>query len=155
MSHPLAWFITWTTYGTWLHGDARGSFVDGKYQPPSAELERANRSAMTGEVIQLTSHQRSLVDAVLVNECQAQGWDLQAGNVRTNHVHVVVSAACDGKVIRTRLKALASKALSDDANLPMSDDNGRKRWWTEKGNIVPVEDERSLDAICVYARELQ
>ena len=24
---PLAYFITFTTYGTWLHGDSRGSMV--------------------------------------------------------------------------------------------------------------------------------
>ena len=26
MKFPLAYLITWTTYGTWLHGDDRGSF---------------------------------------------------------------------------------------------------------------------------------
>jgi hypothetical protein len=25
----LAYFITWTTYGTWLHGDARGWIMSG------------------------------------------------------------------------------------------------------------------------------
>jgi hypothetical protein len=24
MSEPLAYFLTWTTYGTWLPGDSRG-----------------------------------------------------------------------------------------------------------------------------------
>jgi hypothetical protein len=57
--------------------------------------------------------------------------------------------------VRTRLKALASKALSDDAGLPMAGENGRKRWWTEKGNVVPIEDERSLEGATVYVRDLQ
>ena len=28
--YPLAWFITWTTYGTWLPGDDRGWTERGK-----------------------------------------------------------------------------------------------------------------------------
>jgi len=155
MDYPVAWFITWTTYGTWLHGDARGSFQNRTYLPPDAELERANRAAMTEEVVYLTEQQRALVDAVLIAECQAQGWELHARNVRTNHVHLVVSAARSGSFVRTRLKALASRALSDDVGLPMAGDNGRKRWWTEKGNIVPIDNEKSLEETTVYVRDLQ
>ncbi len=34
-------FITWTTYGTWLPGDARGWRAKvGGYQLPDSELER-------------------------------------------------------------------------------------------------------------------
>ena len=29
---PIAYFITWTTYGTWLPGDERGSWHRGQYQ---------------------------------------------------------------------------------------------------------------------------
>jgi hypothetical protein len=74
--------------------------------------------------------------------------------VRTNHVHVVVSAGRPGTFVRSRLKALA-KALSDNAGLPRAGNNGRKRWWTEKGNIVPVESEQSLEEATVYVRDLQ
>jgi len=155
MDHPIAWFVTWTTYGTWLHGDARGSFLDRTYLPPDPEREAANRRAMTGEVVYLTEHRRALVDAALVAECQAQGWELHARNVRTNHAHVVVSAERSGKFVRTHLKALASKVLSDDAGLPMAGHNGRKRWWTEKGNVVPIENEKSLEEAIVYVRDLQ
>jgi hypothetical protein len=155
MDFPLAWFITWTTYGTWLHGDARGSFLDQSYVPADPDLERINRAQMTGEAISLTEVQRAIVDDVLVRECASQGWRLHARNVRTNHVHLVVAAARAGTWIPSRLKALAATALSDDAGLPMADGNGRKRWWTEKGNVVPIEDERALDAAIVYVNELQ
>src|SRR5438067_736334 len=103
--HPLAWFITWTTYGTWLHGDARGSFRDRTYLLPDRNLEEANRSEMTGDLVFLTDRQRTLIDAALVSECLAQGWQLHARNVRTNHVHVVVSASRAGTFVRSRLKA--------------------------------------------------
>jgi REP element-mobilizing transposase RayT len=155
MSYPMAWFITWTTYGTWLHGDARGSFLNQTYLPPDPEMEEANLSQMTGDAVCLTDQQRAIVDTTLVNECLAQGWQLHARNVRTNHVHLVVSAARPGTFVRTRLKALAAKALSDDADLPMAGSNGRKRWWTEKGNILAVEDEKSLEGITVYVHQSQ
>ena len=149
------WLLTWTTYGTWLHGDARGSFLGRTFPSPDPDREQANRSAMPGDVVYLTDHQRAIVDATLVNECLAQDWHLYAYNVRTNHLHVVVSAGRTGTFVRTRLEALASKALSDDAGLPMAGDNGRKRWWTEKGNIVPIETEKALEGSTVYVRELQ
>jgi REP element-mobilizing transposase RayT len=155
MSYPIAWFITWTTYGTWLHGDPRGSFRDRTYLPPHPEIEKANRSALTGDIVYLTDRQRAIVDAALVNECSAQGWHIHAGNVRTNHVHLVVSAARPGTFVRSRLKALAAKALSDNADLPMAGDNGRKRWWTEKGNINPIETEKALEETTVYVRDFQ
>jgi hypothetical protein len=155
MVYPMAWYITWTTYGTWLHGDSRGSYLDRQYLPPDRELEESMRSELSGEKIFLTESQRALVDAALVKECAEQGWILHARNVRTNHVHVVVSASRSGKFVRARLKAIASGALSDDEGLPMAGDDGRKRWWTEKGNIVPVETERALEETNVYVRDMQ
>jgi hypothetical protein len=39
--HNRVWFLTWTTYGTWLPGDERG-FVSPKFDMPRAE-ERHNK----------------------------------------------------------------------------------------------------------------
>ena len=110
---------------------------------------------MTEDAVYLTDRQRNIVDAALVAECAAQRWILHQRNVRTNHVHVVVSAALDGEKVRSRLKAIASDVLSTDARLPMAGKNGRRRWWTEKGNVVPVETERSLEEVVIYVRDLQ
>jgi len=37
----------------------------------------------------------------------------------------------------------------------MAGHSGRKRWWTEKGNVVPIENEKSLEEAIVYVRDLQ
>jgi hypothetical protein len=37
MSIPLAYFITFTCYGTWLHGDERGS-VDDEHNTPGTPV---------------------------------------------------------------------------------------------------------------------
>jgi hypothetical protein len=49
------WLLTWTTYGTWLPGDQRGSVershnsVGTPWMRPNPALERAARTAMTGK----------------------------------------------------------------------------------------------------------
>ena len=156
MKYPLAWFLTWTTYGTWLHGDARGSHIGSHPLPPNPELEASMRAEMTEDVAILTDVQRALVGEAIVRECANQGWFLHARNVRTNHVHVVVSASAEGSIVLARLKAVASNALSDQAGLPMTAGrNGRRRWWTEKGNKVPVEHEAALAEFVQYVSDLQ
>ena len=154
MKYPLAYYITWTTYGTWLHGDPRGSYIGKQFIASDAGLQDSMRAEMTAEPVCLTDAQRAIVDNAIASECEAQGWVIDERNVRTNHVHVVVSAARDGKFVRSRLKAIASDALSNHAGLlPIAGSDGRRRWWTEKGNIVEVEDEKALVEICDYVRD--
>lgn len=48
MPDPLAFFLTWTTYGTWLPGDERGWVAKGKgFQGPAPDKERAASERMT------------------------------------------------------------------------------------------------------------
>lgn len=155
MLFPLAWYLTWTTYGTWLHGDPRGSHLGPIPMKPNPELEAAMRAQMTEEPVFLTDEQRKIVEKKIAEECAAQGWTLHALNARTNHVHAVVSASRDGKYLRSRLKALASASLSDAEGLFGTGKHGRRRWWTEKGNTVEVENEKALEEIVVYVRDMQ
>lgn len=39
MSEPLAYFITWTTYGTWLPGDPRGWVKEGSVEIEAGDAE--------------------------------------------------------------------------------------------------------------------
>src|SRR5262245_35670880 len=109
MDQPIAYFITWTTYGTWLHGDERGSFERRKgYVRPSERRRLAAEALMTDDPVRLTRDQRTAVEAAIVEYCALQGWVLHAVNVRTNHVHVAVSARQEGTAVRSQLKAKAS-----------------------------------------------
>ncbi|HEX3152413.1 MAG TPA: hypothetical protein VHR66_30345 [Gemmataceae bacterium] len=157
MKWPLGYFITWTTYGTWLHGDERGSFDrNGDFVPADPARREAAEAIMVDDPVILSTEQRAAVDALLVDACARRDWVLHARNVRTTHVHVVVSAAVDGEIVRKKLKALASKELSEQAGLPVDmGKNGAKKWWTEKGNIEEVETERQLAATVVYVVEMQ
>ena len=116
MKWPLVFFITWTTYGTWLHGDPRGSFDRrGAYIRPDECRRQAAEDLMTDDPITPTDEQRAIVDAVIVEHCAVRGWVLHARNVRTRHVHVVVSAPVAGEKVRAELKAWASARLSAHA----------------------------------------
>src|SRR2546430_17503588 len=94
---PMAYFITWTTYGSRLPGDDQGWCKRGSrvIEPPDPRLHEAARLAMTEDPVVLTQDLRNLVDSVIVKHCAIRKWSLHARNVRGNHVHVVVSAALD------------------------------------------------------------
>ena len=55
MDDPLALFLTWTTYGSWLPGDERG-WVDkpGQLCEPDADREQAARRLMTEDELTLS-----------------------------------------------------------------------------------------------------
>jgi len=119
MAPPLAYFLTWTTYGTWLPGDARG-WVDKRqsgpevpYQAPDPRRERAAKARMKESPVILTPRAREVVEAALRETCSYRGWTVHALSVRSNHVHTVVTAPDlgPGWVMRT-LKAYATRALN-------------------------------------------
>ena len=90
---PIAFFLTWVTYGTWLPGDARG-WVEYKqgWQLPSPTLEADCNARMIDRAVRLSLDQRMAVERQIQDTCCHGGWHLYAGNCRTNHVHTVVTA---------------------------------------------------------------
>src|SRR5215203_5448125 len=96
---PLAYLITIRTYGTWLHGDERGS-VDrhgqNVYGTPriasNPHLEKMMREEMKSPPFILNKDQRIAVHYEIEDVCSRRSYWLRALNVRTNHHHSVVSA---------------------------------------------------------------
>ena len=156
-SDPIAYFITWTTYGTWLPGDERGWTKRGEGpQPPDPDREDAARQAMTESAVILTEEQRVIVGDTIVRKCQSKNWVLHARNVRTNHVHVVVTAAgVVPEIVREQLKAWCSQELSSAAGLKGRSHNGRRRWWTERGRIDTLFTDEDLEGAARYVIEGQ
>jgi len=111
----IAFFSTWTTYGTWLPGDNRGWFTRGRgLQEP--DLLRTFEAAlrMTENAITLDDKQRGLIEETIADHCEIRKWTLHAVNCRTNHVHVVVTA--DERRIevpREQFKAWGTRKLND------------------------------------------
>src|SRR4051794_5003485 len=96
----LAYFITFSTYGTWLHGTDKGlGSVDRQHNvhgtpfvEPDARRERDAAERMTEPPYILGESARRIVRDAIVDICTEKGWTLRALHVRSNHVHVVVSA---------------------------------------------------------------
>ena len=147
---PLAFFLTWTTYGSWMPGDARG-WADnrGVIRAPNARLARVATGVMRGPSVVLTFAQRDIVERAIHEHCDFRGWTLHAATCRTTHVHAVVSAAertPDG--VLGSMKARCSRQLSHRAK-------GPRTWWTRGGSMRHVYDMRALENVVTYVVECQ
>lgn len=91
-------FITFTTYGTWLHGDERGSvdFYHNQHGTPvlkpNTMRTHAERQRFKNEPVRLNQQQRCIVQHTIEQVCIHRGWSLHAINIRTNHVHIAITA---------------------------------------------------------------
>src|SRR5882757_3609172 len=97
-SGPIAFFLTWSTYGTWLPGDERG-WVEYRhgFQLPDPILQLECAARMTDDACRLTPIQRERVERQVAETCQYKGWYLHAVNCRSNHVHAVLSSSAPPK----------------------------------------------------------
>jgi|ERR1035437_9167570 REP element-mobilizing transposase RayT len=116
---PLAYLITVRTYGTWLHGDERGS-VDrhGKniYGTPRIAANAQLKSLMTKEMASdpfILTSQIKTVDTEIRDVCEKRKYLLRALNVRTNHFHAVVSAQVKPLSIIGAFKSNATRTLRE------------------------------------------
>lgn len=156
MPEPLAYFITWSTYGTWLPGDQRGwvEYRAGwKLPNPIRELEAA--ALMSEDACRLNMNQRLAVHAQVSETCQHRGWELHAINGRSNHLHVVVTAPLHPKVVRSQLKAWATRKFKEHARLSDPRAIVRENWWAERGSQRYINDLLSLESAIIYVRDGQ
>lgn len=155
----IAYFSTWTTYGTWLPGDQRGWFRRARgYQEPNLlrELEAALR--LTEGAVTLDGDQRRLVEKTIADHCRIRQWLLHAVNARSNHVHVVVTAADrDIKTPREQFKTWCTRKMMERDRLLLADRQipARANWWTERGWDEYIDDENDLADVIGYVRDGQ
>ena len=160
---PLAFFLTWPTYGTWLPGDERGwvEYRQG-WKLPDPIRQRNAESRMTEDCCLLDHDQRRVVEATIADHCRLRGWTLHAVNCRSNHVHVVVSGNLSPQKIRDQLKAWCTRRLKSrelerrttaaDSAVP---EPIREKWWAERGSALFINDQEGLEAVIHYVREAQ
>ena len=153
---PLGYLITFNTYGTWLHGDRRGS-VDRFHNVygtprllPSSIRQQYERRLMKMPPVKLNSEQRAAVERSIHETCSKRKWTLWARNVRTKHTHVVVTAFCRSRTVLNAFKANATRTMREagcwrNEQSPWAEGGSRKELWTEKDlteAIVYVEYEQ-------------
>jgi REP element-mobilizing transposase RayT len=159
------WLLTWTTYGSWLPGDARG-FVSNVRDVPGPEvrhnipgtpcdwdmpeLQLSARQALKCPPIYLV-YEKALV---LVGQFQEtstyRGWLLLAVGIMSSHTHLVVGVPCDPdpSVILGDFKSYGSRALNRRWGKPASG-----TWWTESGSKRKLRDEAAVQAAIQYVKD--
>jgi REP element-mobilizing transposase RayT len=136
--NPIAYFLTWTCYGTWLHGidklavdRHRTGHKLPRLKADPARVEHAQRLMKFAPVVLAPDACKS-VDQAIRQTADKRCWPLHALNVRTNHVHVV--AMCDGAPERmlNDFKAYATRRLRADKVIapdqPVWTDGGSTRY---------------------------
>jgi len=148
---PLGYLITFRCYGTWLHGDDRGSIdrfhnrYQAPYLPPSSRRLGVSERLRKSEPVTLNAQQRQSVESSVCEVCAHRSWSLQALNVRTNHVHVVVSIG-PNKPDRAfnAFKAYATRGLRraglwKQTHSPWADRGSKRNLWSERSIAQAID----------------
>jgi REP element-mobilizing transposase RayT len=151
------WFLTWTTYGTWLPGDARGCVTRVWGQPAGPRVEHdepgtpydadmpglrnAARNRLKCPPIWLKLDQATAVMTQFLETAAYRGWTILGASVMSNHAHIVVAVPDDPdpQDILGDFKSYASRTLNRRWGKPASE-----TWWTQSGSKRPLKDEGTV-----------
>ncbi len=150
------WLLTWTTYGTWLPGDERGSTVGfdettgdfvrhdrpgEQYAPPSPKLAEESRIRLSGPPVRLHQSQAHPLLVQFQETAQYRQWTLLAAAVMATHCHLVTDAPAVTKSedILGDYKSYGSRRLNRIGHRPISG-----TWWTESGSRRPLRTEAAI-----------
>lgn len=148
---PIAYFISFRTYGTWLHGDERGSIdrfnnvYGAPYIEPNPDWLKYNREELKSPPFVLSAKARKIVEVVIKGVCEHRGCLLYALNVRTNHAHSVVDAyGPSSESLLNSFKAYATRDLRKEGcwtyeHSPWADKGSRRRIWNEQGLRAAID----------------
>ncbi len=157
MSAPMAYLLTWTTYGTWLHGDERGSVDDSHnipgadYAPPDPPRHAARVASQNTPCVALDAAARRVVGQAVADHCRLRCWELIALNVRTNHVHAVVHCGDERPEVAVgQLKSWATRRLRATGMF-----DAAARVWTRQASTRYLWDAESVRHAGIYVVEQQ
>jgi REP element-mobilizing transposase RayT len=155
------WFLTWTTYGSWLPGDERGfvgeAVEDGlrrahnePHSPPampSQALAEFSRELLVGPPILLNVSQVDTLMEQFLDTTQYRRWLLVAVGVMQTHIHAVIGVTGDPKPekILNDLKSYATRRLNRDWGPPVSE-----TWWSRSGSKRKLAGEQDVEAVVEY-----
>ena len=109
--------ITFACYGTRLPGqpgavDRNHNLYRARFPEPNAGIEAHARSLMHRQCYLLDIVRREIVLDAIIEACFRRRWRLLACHVRSNHVHVVISADRAPEHVMNTLKSNVSHALN-------------------------------------------
>ncbi len=142
-----SYHMTRATYGTWLHGDERGSWAsDGTFVRPDPLIERGERRRCKYDAIRLTPPARRIVFDAIRAEAVFRRYKIYALNVLDNHVHLLIAVPVEikPKVALSQMKARATIALRKAGYFQ------DRSIWTSGGNASLIKTEGYFRRVCNY-----
>ena len=148
---PLAYLITFRCYGTWLHGDERGSIdrFNNQYKTPYREqnekLLKHNQQLLKSKPFNMKASSRIIVEKTIREVCVHRKWVMHAINVRTNHAHTVVSIGdtSPSKALNSfksySTRNLREKELWKFEHSPWASRGSKRRLWNERHLEIAIE----------------
>jgi|ERR1051325_3307218 REP element-mobilizing transposase RayT len=148
---PLAYLITFRCYGTWLHGDRRGSMdrTHNLYRTAklavNAPFENSDRRQLKHPPITLSARQRAVVKKAIRAVCQHRRYVLRCINVRTNHAHSVVTAMCKPEPVLDAFKSYSTRALRGAGLI-----SATQKPWARHGSTIYLWKEKDVAKAIEY-----
>jgi REP element-mobilizing transposase RayT len=161
------WLLTWTTYGSWLPGDARGfvsdvAGTDGaavRHNQPGTSCDADHpglRAYMKEQLrqppISLTVSQGEALLEQFQETARHRQWSLLAAAVMHNHIHLVVGVVGDPEpeTLLRDFKSYGSRALNRRWSKPIAG-----TWWTESGSRRKLPDASAVQGAVLYVTDRQ
>jgi REP element-mobilizing transposase RayT len=148
---PLAYFITFSSYGTRLHGSKNGS-VDRHHNqygddliPPKPSLEQFEKQTLKSPTVTFESEHRQIILETIRQVCDYRHWRPFAIHVRTNHVHAVVSVDTTPEKALHDFQAYVTRHLRKE--FPVLKD---RKVWTRHGSTRYLWNRKSLFEAITY-----
>jgi len=105
---------------------------------------------MKSAPVLLDTPMRHACEAAIRERCRFMGWGLIALNIRTNHVHVVVTANESPEKVMTSFKARCTTAMRRTGLV-----GPEARVWTRHGSTRRLVTPYAIERATVYVTEAQ
>lgn len=123
----IAYFISFRCYGTWLHGDERGSMDRSRNHAfgapaiaPDPGRTRYEHSVSSYPPMTLDGKMRETVEQTIREVCLFRGWHLHAANAQKDHVHTVTTAnGAQPEKVLNDFKAWCTRRLREATSLTL------------------------------------
>jgi REP element-mobilizing transposase RayT len=151
---PLAYHITFGTYGTRLHGSDRPT-VDrsqNKFGEPivgrDVEWETVERSLLKFPPRILDIDQRLFIQNQIPDICIRGKWEHFTAAAAKDHIHNIIRAQVEGVDVRKWLKRWISQAMN--VRWPLLPD---EVWWAECGSVKWIWEQDYYDRAVKYVND--
>lgn len=151
-SRPVGFLITIRCYGTWLHGDERGSMdrrtfntFGAPLRPVNPSLKGSDRGLLKSPPMMLDAACRTHVEEAIREVCEFREVGLTAINVRTNHAHSVVRSSKPPEPLMNSFKSYATRRLREFGLVGPT-----QRVWARHGSTLYLWTEEHVAAAVEY-----